>query len=36
MYTTIRVLMTSWDSTDIELSALALTSEDVCIYFEEV
>lgn len=31
-----RVLMISWDRTDIELSAFALASEDVCVYFEEV
>ena len=31
-----RVLMISWDRTDIELSAFALASEDVRVYFEEV
>jgi len=31
-----RVPMISWDRTDIELSAFALASEDVYIYFKEV
>lgn len=31
-----RILMISWDRIDIKLSAFALASEDVCVYFEEV